>query len=181
VAVGIVKMSHRSFLDLKTKEPILDLPFLTEMVLLDSKSRFSLVYASAHPPAEELLRPLTPSSIRHAPSADGEDLDERGKGEAGGRRREEKTGEEGRWWIRANQGHSIKVDKLEDSMKKVESVEDAGDAVHGTRRELWDVICELALTSLLARCSRFEPCTLQSFRAETIFIISFQMRRVCPR
>ncbi|GEM07522.1 DUF1275 domain protein [Rhodotorula toruloides] len=54
--------------------------------------------------------------------------------------RPEPTGENGQdeLWIRANQGHSIKVEDLE--LKKVEKAEDVPLMVHGTYYRLWPAI-----------------------------------------
>ncbi|KAM0749586.1 putative tRNA 2'-phosphotransferase [Meredithblackwellia eburnea MCA 4105] len=45
---------------------------------------------------------------------------------------------EGEWWIRANQGHSIKVESLE--LEKVERAEDVPVVVHGTMFKVWSLI-----------------------------------------
>ncbi|KAJ3982808.1 KptA family-domain-containing protein [Lentinula detonsa] len=47
------------------------------------------------------------------------------------------------WWIKANQGHSIKAVKLD--LKPVLSIEDipSRTAVHGTTKAAWQSICEL--------------------------------------
>lgn len=51
--------------------------------------------------------------------------------------------EKGEWYIRANQGHSIELEGIEDGMRRVESVEEAGEAVHGTTGlGVWKEICE---------------------------------------
>ncbi|CCM02592.1 uncharacterized protein FIBRA_04695 [Fibroporia radiculosa] len=47
------------------------------------------------------------------------------------------------WWIRANQGHSLKTVAME--LQPINSVADipTGVAVHGTTRKAWKVICAL--------------------------------------
>ncbi|GAA6053090.1 hypothetical protein JCM3770_000379 [Rhodotorula araucariae] len=54
--------------------------------------------------------------------------------------RTEPTGENGadELWIRANQGHSVKVEALE--LKPVEKAEDVPTMVHGTYNRLWPAI-----------------------------------------
>ncbi|KAH7924303.1 hypothetical protein BV22DRAFT_1013613 [Leucogyrophana mollusca] len=44
------------------------------------------------------------------------------------------------WWIRANQGHSIKDVRLE--LKPILSASEIPMAVHGTTRKAWELICE---------------------------------------
>lgn len=62
-------------------------------------------------------------------------LEHRGEGAPAG------DGPEG-WFIRANQGHSVKLDAMEDGMKRVTEVEEAGEAVHGTTGlDAWKGIC----------------------------------------
>ena len=47
------------------------------------------------------------------------------------------------WFIRANQGHSVKLDAMEDGMKRVTEVQEAGEAVHGTTGlDAWKGICQ---------------------------------------
>lgn len=48
----------------------------------------------------------------------------------------------GAWWIRANQGHSLALSGMEESMRKVETAEQAGLAVHGTTLDKWPLIRE---------------------------------------
>lgn len=106
------------------------------MVASDAKSRFSLVYASDTSPAPnsalsaEKALDVMPAPVQVTVNSGDDAVTATGASEAG------------QWWIRANQGHSIKVDAIEDTMIKVERAEDAGEAVHGTRQELWDTICE---------------------------------------
>ncbi|KAL6307216.1 KptA family-domain-containing protein [Sparassis latifolia] len=53
-----------------------------------------------------------------------------------------------RWWIRANQGHSMKSVKLD--LKSVNSLADipTGIAVHGTTRRAWESISEQGLSKM---------------------------------
>jgi len=55
---------------------------------------------------------------------------------------------EGGWWIRANQGHSIKTIKLD--LKPILSVADipTGVAVHGTTRKAWELISKEGLSKM---------------------------------
>ncbi|CED84169.1 RNA:NAD 2'-phosphotransferase TPT1 [Phaffia rhodozyma] len=50
-------------------------------------------------------------------------------------------GQDGRWWIRANQGYSLEMKELEKDMRIVTTVDQAGLAVHGTDEKLWNAIC----------------------------------------
>ncbi|KAF8235217.1 hypothetical protein L208DRAFT_1257876 [Tricholoma matsutake] len=54
----------------------------------------------------------------------------------------------GEWWIRANQGHSIKSVKLE--LKPIVTVRDipTGVAVHGTSRKAWNAISREGLSKM---------------------------------
>lgn len=45
------------------------------------------------------------------------------------------------WYIRANQGHSLELNEMEAEMRRVERVESAGLAVHGTYEKHWPSIC----------------------------------------
>jgi len=42
------------------------------------------------------------------------------------------------WWIRANQGHSIKVDDLE--LEEIKTPDETPVAIHGTSKKAWDSI-----------------------------------------
>ncbi|KAI0039661.1 hypothetical protein FA95DRAFT_1001351 [Auriscalpium vulgare] len=50
------------------------------------------------------------------------------------------------WWIRANQGHSMKDVKLD--LKPVLSVDDIPMAVHGTNKKAWDSISTQGLSKM---------------------------------
>lgn len=52
------------------------------------------------------------------------------------------------WWIRANQGHSMKTVVLD--LQPIQSPADipTGLAVHGTSRKAWDIICEQGLSKM---------------------------------
>ncbi|KAK4056780.1 tRNA 2'-phosphotransferase [Microbotryomycetes sp. JL221] len=56
--------------------------------------------------------------------------------------RPEPTGPDGseQLWIRANQGHSVKVESLE--LKQIENASDVPVMVHGTSYKLWPKICK---------------------------------------
>lgn len=99
----------------------LSLETLRSIVNNDRKTRYTLFYASS-----------SSSSGSVAPDAPAPALQEAETSDASGE-----------WWIRANQGHSLEMDAIEDGMKKVTEASQAGEAVHGTRSALWDAICEL--------------------------------------
>ncbi|KIJ65199.1 hypothetical protein HYDPIDRAFT_111098 [Hydnomerulius pinastri MD-312] len=50
------------------------------------------------------------------------------------------------WWIRANQGHSMKDIKLE--LEPITSASDIPMAVHGTTRKAWDLIATQGLSKM---------------------------------
>ncbi|KAG6825848.1 hypothetical protein H0H92_002196 [Tricholoma furcatifolium] len=54
----------------------------------------------------------------------------------------------GKWWIKANQGHSIETVKLD--LKPILSLEDipTGVAVHGTTRKAWEIISKEGLSKM---------------------------------
>lgn len=55
--------------------------------------------------------------------------------------------EEGKWWIRANQGHSMKeIDRVE--MSRISSAEEIPVAVHGTYLRHWESISKDLLLML---------------------------------
>jgi len=56
--------------------------------------------------------------------------------------------ETGTWWMKANQGHSIKTVKLE--LKPITSVSDipSGVAVHGTSKDAWEAISTQGLSKM---------------------------------
>ncbi|KAJ7044155.1 KptA family-domain-containing protein [Mycena alexandri] len=56
--------------------------------------------------------------------------------------------DDGIWWIKANQGHSIKTVKLE--LAPILAVSDipSGVAVHGTTKEAWELICKQGLSKM---------------------------------
>lgn len=101
-------------LDHPALTPYLNLDSLKEMVEKDKKGRLALVQ-----------RPSTSASS---------------SAEASSSTTPTKTDV---WYIRANQGHSIKLEGIEDGMRMVQSVEEAGEAVHGTTGlGVWKEICE---------------------------------------
>jgi len=53
---------------------------------------------------------------------------------------------EGTWWIRANQGHSLKVEELE--LREVKAPEELPIAVHGTARQTWQTIEKTGLSRM---------------------------------
>ncbi|KAL8279346.1 hypothetical protein RQP46_008158 [Phenoliferia psychrophenolica] len=53
-------------------------------------------------------------------------------------RKEPEGDENGEWWIRANQGHSVVVESLE--LERVTKADEVPVVVHGTMFKLWDVI-----------------------------------------
>ncbi|KAJ7714203.1 KptA family-domain-containing protein [Mycena metata] len=52
------------------------------------------------------------------------------------------------WWIKANQGHSIKSVKLELAPISAASDIPSGVAVHGTTNEAWKLICKQGLSKM---------------------------------
>ncbi|KAF8836951.1 hypothetical protein BDN67DRAFT_910139 [Paxillus ammoniavirescens] len=56
------------------------------------------------------------------------------------------------WWIRANQGHSVKDIKLD--LKPISSASDIPMAVHGTTREAWKLIGKYFATHGLSKMTR---------------------------
>ncbi|KAG6832118.1 hypothetical protein H0H87_002631 [Tephrocybe sp. NHM501043] len=67
---------------------------------------------------------------------------------ADAKKRYDLTEDIGVWWIKANQGHSIKTVKLE--LRPILSVKDipTGVAVHGTTRAAWDLISQQGLSKM---------------------------------
>lgn len=58
------------------------------------------------------------------------------------------------WYIRANQGHSLELAGVEQAMRRVETIEQAGLAVHGTYEKHWDSIRASLCPALPARADR---------------------------
>ncbi|KAF9511373.1 hypothetical protein BS47DRAFT_1346888 [Hydnum rufescens UP504] len=54
--------------------------------------------------------------------------------------------EDGIWWIRANQGHSIKVDSLE--LEEIKSAEEIPVAIHGTSNKAWESVAKEGLSRM---------------------------------
>ncbi|KZT59480.1 phosphotransferase KptA/Tpt1 [Calocera cornea HHB12733] len=53
---------------------------------------------------------------------------------------------DGTWWIRASQGHSLKVEELE--LREIKSAEELPVAVHGTARQTWPAIEKTGLSRM---------------------------------
>ncbi|KAL7418196.1 KptA family-domain-containing protein [Mrakia frigida] len=104
---GWVKVEE--LLDHPALIPYLNLESLKEMVEKDKKGRLALA--------------LRPSPSPSQPSSSSSSATEASTST---------PIEKGEWYIRANQGHSIELEGIEDGMRRVESVEEAGEAVHGT-------------------------------------------------
>ncbi|KAK7466296.1 tRNA 2'-phosphotransferase, variant 2 [Stygiomarasmius scandens] len=64
------------------------------------------------------------------------------------KRYELKQEEEGVWWIKANQGHSLKTVKLD--LKPILSIDDIPSkiAVHGTTKQAWELISTQGLSKM---------------------------------
>ncbi|EJU03669.1 phosphotransferase KptA/Tpt1 [Dacryopinax primogenitus] len=58
----------------------------------------------------------------------------------------ERSSTEGTWWIRANQGHSLKVEELE--LREISSADEIPVVVHGTSRQTWPAIEKSGLSRM---------------------------------
>ncbi|CDZ97580.1 RNA:NAD 2'-phosphotransferase TPT1 [Phaffia rhodozyma] len=120
---------------------------IRQIVLDDVKTRYALIFAQDISSSAEATT-LVPLEERD-PMADEQD---------------------GRWWIRANQGHSLEMKELEKDMRIVTTVDQAGLAVHGTDEKLWNAIYEQGLSKMtrqhihlaLALPSQKSPSTISS-------------------
>ncbi|KAF8826157.1 hypothetical protein HHX47_DHR6000527 [Lentinula edodes] len=85
------------------------------------------------------------------------------------------------WWIKANQGHSIKAVKLD--LKPILTVEDipSRTAVHGTTKMAWQSICEFDVSSTKCVFIQFlahEMCT-RVYDFELTPVTHIGMRKSC--
>ncbi|KAH9479733.1 Putative tRNA 2'-phosphotransferase [Psilocybe cubensis] len=131
----------------KLKAQTVDLERIKAMVKADSKQRYDLVLESpdgkklkTYGDDSEPIPSVTPASESRTIDAEISNHTELHEGQV--------DKDQGIWWIKARQGHSIKTVQLE--LKPITSISDipTGIAVHGTNRAAWQLISKQGLSKM---------------------------------
>ncbi|KAJ3511915.1 hypothetical protein NLJ89_g3827 [Agrocybe chaxingu] len=127
----------------KLKALNLDLEAIKNLVRADAKKRYDLVLESPRGVKLEMFgaEPLVVPAVEVGVGAAAEGTAASSSEAAGDKK-------DGVWWIKANQGHSLKTVELE--LRPITSLKDipTGVAVHGTNREAWKFISSEGLSKM---------------------------------